>query len=158
MLKPVRMADQAVCVTRFDSGIDHENSDWAAYGAVAFDNPSAWRDFIKAKDGETITEFVIGVVPTEFAIRIEDECLGFREGLRIVERPDERMWRYFLHGLRDIKHWSDGEVPKKDFNGVEYVDPTWIKKTFVKHLREVALDIGRYVWAFNQLTEKEIKN
>lgn len=150
--KPVTLDDSAVCVTPFDPAVDDDASDWAAYADAWMKAPGAWRDHIKAKDGEQITEFVVGVVPPAEMARITDECRSadkFRE--------EEARWRCFCWGLRDIKGWPV-EVKKIKRGSVEYVDPKWIAETFVRGLRKVALTVGMSVWMFNQLTEEEIKN
>lgn len=158
MLKPISNTDQTTCISRFDSGIDHDASDWAKYAEVMYKNPAAWREHIKPKMGESLTEFVIGVVPGYLATQIDDECTSFNAGAKEMKRPDEMMLRYFLHGLRDIKNWQGGKPEMKDVDGVDYVDHAWLKREFSRGLRRVAIEIGHYVWAFNQLTGEEIKN
>jgi hypothetical protein len=73
-------------------------------------------------------------------------------------KHSERFWRSFLVSIRDIDGLA--EKPKKErmVQGVEYCDTEWLKKTFIRGLRQVATEIGMYAWLWNQLTEDEIKN
>ena len=153
MLKPIRLSDQTTCISPYDPAVDTDASDWKTYGAKMLTNPVAWREYIKTKPGETLTEFEVGVIPTDQLVKINDECQHMPEQVR----SEELRWRAFLHGLRGIKGW-EGEVPKKTVNGVEYVDPAWLAKTFVRGLAASALFVGMIALAFNRLTEEEIKN
>lgn len=147
--KPVRMSDKTSCVCMGDDAVDEEASDFDAYVAsMLAGSPGSWRDNIKVKEGHTITEFVIGVIPPEELNRIGDECSG---------KANEMRWRCFLWGLRDINGWPE-VVPKKARGDVEYVDPDWLKATFVRGLRAVAIWVGGAAWAFNSVTDAEIKN
>lgn len=152
MFKPLRMEDKIGCVTPLDPAINHEASDWNGYMDNIKSDPGGWRKYIKAKDGETVTEFIVGVIPSEHMVRMQDDCT-----LNGVRRGNEFHWRAFLHGLRDIKDWPT-EVPKRMVGKVEYVDPEWIKNTFIRGLRQVAVNVGLVAIAFNQLTEDETKN
>ena len=51
-----------------------------------------------------------------------------------------------------------GSEKKKMVNNVEYVDSAWLAKTFIRGLSKVAINIGAHVWAFNIVTDEEIKN
>lgn len=161
MFKPLRLSDQTTCISYLDPAIDHDQMTedaWAEYIKKSINNPSIWRDLIKFKAGESPAVFVIGVVPPDELTRIHDECSLRKEDDR---RDEELRWRCFLSGLRDIQNWQneDGKpIPKRTIGGVEYVDPSWLKQTFIRGLRQVACSIGMHVYAFNQLTEDEIKN
>jgi hypothetical protein len=154
MFKPVRMTDQTTCVSPFDPAIDFEQSDWGEYSKVIFKDPAAWRKFIKPKEGESLTEFIIGVIPTEHINRISDECSGEKGK---ITKPNEMQWRAFIHGLKGINNWPD-KIPTSGINGTERVDLDWIKETFIRDLRQTALHVGAVAWAFNQLSGDEVKN
>ena len=149
--KPVTMSDSAVCVSPYDPAIDDEQTDWAKYGETWL--KGNWREHVKVRDGEALTEFVVGVIPPDEMSKISDECRS-ADG---TYREEEARWRCFCWALRDIRGWPV-EVPKIKRDGVEYVDPKWLRTTFVRGLRKVALHIGASAWAYNQLTEEEIKN
>ena len=156
MFKPLRCSDYTVAISVKDPAIDADatgSETLAEFEQLRLKAPSAFRDKIKVKSGETLTEFLVGVIPADEMTRIQDEC---RPG-RPDAKYEEMFWRSFIHGLRDIKGWPD-TVEKKNVGGVEYVRPEWIKKTFIRGLRSVALDIGSQVWSWNNLTEEEIKN
>lgn len=151
-LKPLTYEDQTVVISPLDSAIDTERSDIKAYAEVMMKDPAAWRKLIKPKDGETLTEFIIGVIPTEQLVRIHDECED--------KTGEELRWRCFLCSVRGINNWanSNEKIPTIDRHGVSYVDPDWLSKTFVRGLRYTALHVGMLAWAFNNLTEDESKN
>lgn len=117
-------------------------------------HPSESREMLLLKDGATPTVFVVGVIVPDELNRIHDEC---RETITHRGKTDERAWRAFLHGLRDIQGW-EGEIPKREIRGVEYVDPTWIKSKFTRGLRSIARQVGQIILAWNELTEDEAKN
>jgi hypothetical protein len=136
-------------VAQNDPAIDHDNSDWKAYGEWFLKKKGSWREYIKPLDGQQITEFVIGVIPSSELSRISDE---FGDAMK-----EEAQWKCFLYGLRDINGWP-GDVPKVKKGGIEYVDPVWISKTFIRGLRQTGLLVGFAAWVFNQMTAEEIKN
>ncbi len=183
-LVPIARDTSVSCVSIYDTAIDWERSTkptaeqeqrYYATGqtapALAYQitqdrSPSSWRDSLVFKDGQTPTEFILGVVPPSELSRIEDEC---RLGRADVARMRELCWRCFLHGLRDIRGGPtteitdrDGQkrqgVPKKMVDGIEYVDPAWLQRTFVAHLRDVATEIGLVIWRWNQLPPDDAKN
>lgn len=154
MLKPVTKNACVSTVSLDDSAIDIAASDMTAYGDASLKDPGVWRELLKIKDGETPTVFVIGVVPSDLIVRIEDECNIGKDSLR----SEELRWRCFLHGVREIQGWP-GEPPKtRDVNGVTYVAPEWLKENFNRELKKVALEIGAKVFLWNQLGDNDIKN
>lgn len=147
------MDDSITVVAPQDEGIDHEASDWEGYFAK-WNTPGAnWRDFIKPRDGQQVTEFVLGVIPAAEMARINDECKAFTA----EPRNQELRWRSFCWSLRDLKGWPT-KVPKVDRAGVDYVDPEWIQETFVRGLRAAAMFVGQHAWLFNTLSDGEVKN
>jgi hypothetical protein len=62
-----------------------------------------------------------------------------------------------LNGVRDIKPWHE-VLPKRKVGNVEYVDQEYLKKTFVRGLMRVALNIGETIYRWNNLMEDEAKN
>lgn len=160
MLKPLRMSDQATTISVHDDAIDFESmteEDAARWVEATQTNPSAWRDCVKIKDGEQPTEFVIGVLRPDEMSQIMDDC-KLMDPDPTKRRYAEAAWRAFLGGLKDVRNWPEGDVPKKGANGSERVDPAWIRKTFSAGMVKVAHDIGTKIWRFNQLTEIEAKN
>lgn len=118
-------------------------------------DPSSSRKLLKFKAGETATEFVLGVIPSDEQTRIADETAPDKDDPN--GRSGERYWRAFLVGLRDISGWP--EAPKKRRVGdVEYVDPQWLKANFVRGLRHIGIEAGMVCWFWNQFTEAEAKN
>lgn len=154
-IKPIQLDDSTICFSVFDTAIDLEKSNIEKYNKEWLKNPSCWRDYLVLKDGERLTEFVIGVVPTSEFIRIMEECKTSESG---TSHDQEFWWRCFINGVRKINNWN-GEQPKtKMINNIEYVDPQWLSNTFIRGLRKIALDIGMHVVAFNSTTDEEIKN
>lgn len=150
MLKPLTATAHTSVVSAADPAIDIEASDMDAYGKDVLFNPSCWREHLKIKPGDKPTVFVIGVIPPDELARINDE----------TERKyssEELRWRSFMSSVRDIENWPD-EIPKRKIDGVEYVEPKWLRTTFVRGLRVLALDIGLVAYMWNQLTETETKN
>ena len=160
MFKPVKTSDTIQVHSVYDPAID-----WAAMQdadkerrdkdalrseihSKAIDNLDALK-CLKFKSGETPTIFTIGVIPSDILTAIQDQHGG------LSRSAIELRWRCFLSGLRDVS-WQD-KPEKRDVDGVSYVDPSWIKKTFVRGLRSVALEIGMYVWQFNRMTEDEAR-
>ena len=152
MLKPVSKQSCVTTVSLEDTALDIAGSDMPSYHENVINNPGCWREFLKVKDGESPTVFTIGVVPSEVAVRIEDECRAGLDGMR----HEEVRWRYFLHSVRGIDGWP--EEPKKTKIGdTEYIAPDWLKSTFIKNLRLVALEIGTRAYLWNQLSEDDVK-
>lgn len=182
VFKPVTMADSCSFVSTYDPAIDRKricerelenHPEWQegnlsvdqqmAVAWRAFENEfalTAGKDPTKAvelllfKDGETPTRFVVGAVAPDEFNRILDET---QETRTHRGGGNERCWRMFLHGLRNIEGWS-GDVKRYKVGELEYVDPAWLKRTFVGKLRTVALQVGGVIMAYNTLTEDEIKN
>lgn len=159
-IKPVSLQDSTTYVSPYDPAVD-EGSNWGDYAREWLRKPGCWKDLLKIKDGEQVTEFVIGVIPPAELNRINDECrteLG-PDGKPIgIARNEEARWRCFLLGTRAINGWPGEKPPTREIGGVEYVDPAWLAKTFVRGLRKVALTVGYAAWSFNNLTEDEILN
>ena len=154
-IKPVSLEDSTICFTAFDSALDLEKCNLDGYNETWLKKPSDYGEYLKVKDGEQLTKFVIGVIPSSELVRIMDECQASKSG---ISHNQEFWWRCFINGIRAIENWQ-GEKPKtKQINGVEYVDPQWLASTFNRGLRKIALDIGMHVLAFNSVTDEEIKN
>lgn len=170
--KPIQPSSSTTCVSVLDPSIDfeasvkkdYEGTDVLSYAIDRLGKPSSWRDTVKPKQGEQLTEFVVGVMPPAELARIEDECKLGTESARY----NEAFWRCFLCGVRDVLNGPTSErkvdgvlrrcVPKKLVDGVEYADPEWLRTTFVGSLRKVAIEIGQVVYAWNQITVDETKN
>ena len=117
-------------------------------GDDAAKSPGSTAKHYKAIDGEKLTRFVLGVLPPGEAARIADECkIG----------GEQMLWRAFLSGLRDIENFDD-HAPKVRVDGVEYVDPSWLRKRFGRGLRGFAIEVGRHIWLWNQMSEADSKN
>ncbi len=124
------------------------------YHPAVMKNPAAWADLLKFKSGEQPTKFHLGVIPPDEVARISDECrLGHPEAMR-----EQAYWRAFLACLRGVENFGSEAPPKKRVGDVEYVDPVWTKSKFSRGLRPIALAAGMVGWAWNQLTEDEVKN
>lgn len=155
-LKPIRKTDTTTLISFLDEAIDQEATPEENFdrlsGPEGYRNPALWQELITLKQSMSPTVFVIGVIPPSEMVRIQDECMGSK-------KFNELRWRAFLYGVRDIKGWEDSEQPaKKMIDGVEYVDPVWLERTFVRSLHAVGLFVGGYVWAFNQYTGEDSKN
>jgi hypothetical protein len=172
-LIPATLDATTSIISCIDPAIDHEASDTKAFAGLSpdkeilsyigdrFERPSSWRDTVKFKDGASPTVFVIGVIPPAILNRIDDEC-------RTDSRPHEKHWRAFLHGVREIENGptisvvKDGRTikttPKTEINGVEYVDSQWLSSTFIRGLRNVAIEIGAVCYHWNQMSETDVKN
>lgn len=180
--KPVSMADSVGFVSTYDPAIDKArvcdrmidaHPEWSASNMALDDQRQmAWLQFgiefaqavgrdpaesermLVFKDGEAPTRFVLGAVGSEDFNRIVDET---QETQTHRGKNTERCWRFFLHGLRDIENWPGG-VEKRKIGELEYVDPAWLRRTFIRDLRDVAIQVGQVIIAYNRLTEDEIKN
>ena len=111
-------------------------------------NPSKIKGTLIFRDGEHPTEFVIGVIPPDDFGRIIDET---------EHGTEDRYWRTFTASLRNVTRWPS-DVPKKTLDGVEYADPAWIRQTFIRGLRRIAIEVGKVSWMWNQVMEDEAKN
>jgi hypothetical protein len=176
MFKPLQISDSVVAVSIQDPAID-----WDRMVAEAKESDEKIRGMTDAeakrnlalragrearsslsgsvskllfKPGSTPTRFVIGVIPSDEMVRITDDCL-VSSG---KEKRNEQAWRSFLCGVRDIEGMAQKPPRGRMVNGVEYVDPDWLRQTFVRGLKDVAIEIGIYCWLWNQLTEDEVKN
>ena len=162
MLVPVTKDATSSCVSMQDPAINRDaivretlpdGTSAASYIRERYKNPSSWRELVPMLEGATPTVFVIGVIPPSELNRIEDEC-GNADGTR---NANELGWRCFLHGVRKI----DGlelSIVTKQVGGVEYVDPQWLADVFNGYLRNVAIEIGTIVWAWNQLAPEDSAN
>lgn len=180
--KPISMADSVSFVSTYDPAIDKvriceeiidRHDDWkqsqmssdqmydlawvefqAEFAAKIGRDPENSLSLLKFKDGESPTKFVIGSVPSEDFNRIVDET---SESRTHRGKLSERCWRFFLHGIRKVENWS-GQVEMRKVGDLDYVDPAWLRRTFIRDLRDVAIQVGQVVLAYNRLTEEEIKN
>ena len=164
MIKPIDPDTTVTLVSPFDPAIDEDASNIENYKQDFLKDPEAWRKHLVMKEGAQPTEFIFGVIPTSILNRIEGES-GYGQPLANMSMLS---WGAFLHGLRDIKNGPTVEttdragkptyvVPKVRVNDVEYVDPTWLSRTFVKHLREGAIHIGYLGWKWQQLDPGDVK-
>ena len=178
MFKPLRMTDTMVVVSVSDPAIDWEaaaDKDLAeavakwesepvpeggsrgskpehktaaaikdAVMTKAFRKPSVTSD-LPVKAGEQVCKFTIGVVPGDEVVRINGEAKNL----------DQVGWRYAMVGIVDVQ--GMGKPKKRTIGTVEYVDPEWIRETFVRSLQAVAIEIGWYVREFNRATDEEIR-
>lgn len=154
MFKPIRPSDSTAAISLIDPAIDKEltgDDNLKKYKEQRLNRPSCFRDLIKEKSGEKITVFEIGVIQPDDMARILDECGGKND------RSEEMFWRSFLCSCRNIDPWPE-KLPKKNINGVEYVEAQYIKTNFIRGLREVAVEIGLQAWMWNRLSEEETKN
>ncbi len=149
MFKPVTLDARRDFVCPYDPAIDDEamtSEDWRRYH-LEWSSGAGWRDMLKIRPGEQPTVFSIGPLTAEEMNSILDDTRGN------PPRVEDRRWRLFLVGLRDISGWPSS-VPKTDGK----VDKDWLRKTFVGPLRRVALEVGAAVLIYNELTEGEVKN
>lgn len=127
-------------------------------------SPSKSRKMLVFKDGEQPTEFVIGVIPSSELNRILDESRflyhgGDGDDTKSQAWVNQRHWRAFIASLRDIKNWQgNGKIPTRKVGDVDYVDPNWIHSTFVRGLRDVAIQVGAVALGWQNVTEDEAKN
>jgi len=150
VFKPITMEARRDFVCPNDPAIDDEAmtaEDWAAY-QDAWRYGGDWRSLLKILPGEQPTVFTLGPLTADELNAIVDDTRGANGG-----RSDDRWWRCFLLGLRDITGWPQA-VPKADGR----VDKDWLRKTFIGPLRRVALSVGVAVMTYNQITEDEVKN
>ena len=149
MFNPMTLDAKRDFICPFYPAIDDEAmsaEDWKRYHEE-WSTGTSWRDMLKIRSGETPTVFSIGPLTAEELNGIIDDTRG------APPRTEDRHWRCFLAGLRDITGWPGKVV--KDGNRV---DKDWLRQTFVGALRKVALSVGVAVLAYNQITEDEVKN
>jgi len=152
MLKAVTLDGVRTCVSLLDPAIDHESmtdDDHAEY-EMAWRTGGDWRAKLKVKSGEELTIFTIGTLTSEQLNTILDDTKR-ADG---ATRGEERYWRLFLAGVRDIRPWFS-DVQRDDRGRIK---TSWLTETFVGPLRRAAQSIGVYVLAYNNVTEEEIKN
>ena len=159
MLRPIKRDQQTSVVSILDTAIDTERSpksddgSMLSYAEERLQDPSCWRNTLSFLDGETPTEFVIGIIPSSVMNRIDDECREY-EG---VQPRNERFWRCFLAGVRDIIGGFN-DPPKEVVEGVSYVQASWLRDHFIGPLRQVGLEIGAVIWSWNRLSGDDVKN
>lgn len=174
MFKPLRMTDTIVVVSIADPAIDWEAAadkelveavaKWEAEKApdgakperktkeqmMDLESGRAIRDplatsRLPVKAGEQVCKFTLGVVPSDEIVRIESEDRDF----------NKQRWRWFVSSLVDVTGF--GKPNKRKIGDVEYVDPEWTRKTFVRGYVEIGKEIGWYARMFNKVTEDEIR-
>lgn len=151
MLKPIEPASSATTVWHKDPAFKQGDAK-AFLDAVDKGNPTAWREHLELIDGKQPTLFTIGVIPPSDMVRIEDDArLGTDKA-----RMHSLFWNCFVYGLRDVKGGFDAK--KITVNGVDYVDPDWIEKTFGGQLRMCAVSIGKAIWYWNTVQDVDVKN
>lgn len=117
-------------------------------------DPSSTVEELVAKAGSRVTRFVIGVVPPAELARINDEAKAFTP----EAKRQELFWRTFLASVRRIEEWGGtGTIPTRKVGDVEYVDPVWLRETFVGPRRSIGLEVGRVSWFWNQFSEDDAK-
>ena len=156
MFKPLRLSDAITVFSVEDPAIDWDKVDDSGKDKdtkkrelylKAIKDPSVLAKSLQFKEGLQPTSFTVGVVPPDILTRLQDE-FG-------VEKPNSLRWGCFLNGLRDVS-WPT--PPKtRSVEGTSYVDPEWIKQTFVRGLHARACEVGMYVLAFNRLTDDEVR-
>jgi hypothetical protein len=146
MIKPVDPQAYISVVWGGDPAIDQLASNLEKYHERSAKDAKAAREGLKFKDGNTPTEWLLGVTPSSEANAAED-MRGF----------SARAWHSFLHSVRGVKGGFD-KVPTILRDGVEYVEPAWLAKTMVGTLRRCALDLGLIVYLWNNLSEDDGKN
>lgn len=149
MFKAVTLEAKRDYICPRDPAIDDESMTMLDWQTVhdAWVHGGEWRDKIKFRQGEQPTVFAVGALTAEELNGVIDDTRG------TPPRLEERRWRAFLLGLRDITGWP-AHVVKVDGK----VDKDWLRKTFVGPLRVIACDVGGAVLIFNSITEDEIKN
>jgi hypothetical protein len=178
VLKPIRMEDTTSFISLGDDAIDWDSmvdqeiatnkalatvpddkrrglardAVMSRYSIESLKDPARASAALKLQAGKSPCKFIVGAIPSGDVNRIVDECIAGG-----AVKMSELKWRSFCSSLRGIEGWGS-EIPTRKVMGVDYVDPDWIAKTFVRGLRQVALDVGMVCWAWNQLTDGEQKN
>jgi hypothetical protein len=147
-IKPIDETATINVIYHGDTAIDTEASDMDAYMAAAAKDPGCWKEYVKAKSGEKITQFVVGVIPPAELCAIED-----------IEGVNMRMWRCFTAALRDIIDGPALETAKKkEVPKVRgRVDPDWLARVFGGRNRMVAIQIGMLAYAWQLFTEDDAR-
>ena len=162
MLKPVKRGQSITVISPSDPAIDWDNSpkredddgkEKLAYALDLADGKfGGWSEKLKFHAGELPTKFLVGVLPSAEMNLIQDECLG--ESTKF----HELCWRSFCSSIRNIENFGDGKIPKHKVDGIDYVSPAWLRRTFIGDLRDVAITIGFVAWQWNSLQEADVKN
>jgi hypothetical protein len=128
---------------------------------LAFREPGCWREVLSMRPGESPTVFKLGVIPPAELSQIEDK-VSSGVGAQAIH------FECFAASLRGItngptkKRERDGrtvhEVPMVTRGGWDRVDADWLAKTFVRHLRKCAVEIGAIARLWNHLSEDDAKN
>ena len=164
MLKPVKRGQSITVISPSDPAIDRDNSpkregddgkEKLAYALDLTDGKfGGWSEKLRFHAGEQPTKFLVGVIPSAEMNLIQDECLS-EEGTKF----NELCWRSFCSSIRDIENFGgDMKIPKHKVDGIDYVSPAWLRRTFIGDLRDVAITIGFVAWQWNSLQETDIKN
>lgn len=161
-IKPVDPDSSIQVIWPADPAIDEENSELEKYVENAVTDPGCWRELVKFKSGHEPTIFEVGAITTSKMAELED-AYSRSNGMNLF------FWNVFLYSLRDIKNGptvtttdrGTGKqrqiVPKVKRNDLEYVDPEWLAKVFVRRLADVARHIGAFALAWNRLDDADIK-
>lgn len=162
MLKPIQRDQSVGMIWPEDPAIDHsasekttvEGSEILKYVEDRVGDPGSWRRTVRFVDGEQPTVFVVGIIPGAERARIQDDCLSSEPKLR------ELAWRTFCASLRDIEPAGSlgaDNAPRRSIDGVSYLDPAWVRRTFVGALHAAAVDVGLIAWSWNSLSEADAK-
>lgn len=155
--KPIDPDATISVVSVLDEAIEHDDS-FAKFFDPAngdcFSNPEKWGEFLTAKDGMSITEYIIGTIPSGEMNRIEDKW-------RNEKGWSQLRWACFAASLRDILNGPTMETtdqngrPKSSVPKSEgRVDPQWLANIYQGLHRHKALEIGLHAWRLQQF-EKE---
>lgn len=149
MFKPISLDARRDYISLDDPAIDHSamSADDLKRYYQEWLTGGDWRGALKLFPGEQPTVFSVGALGPEELNGILDDTRG------TPPRAQDRNWRLFLAGLRDITNWQ-GKIDREDGRP----DKEWLRKTFVGALRKVALDVGAAVLQFNSITEGDVKN
>lgn len=145
----------------YDDAIDREKSDLDALEEECEHPTGNWKKHAVLKDGQLVTRFVIGVIPPGPFARLMTDAGGI-PSLQVY-------WHAFLFGLRDIidgptstthttKDGVPEAVPKNDVGGMKCVDEAWLSKVFSGPKAKAAYDVGRAIYNWHVLPEKDLKN
>ena len=154
MLRPIQPGSRATVIWTGDPAIDDEASEIVKYDFGAAKDPGCWRDLIKPRASEKVTQFIIAPIPPGEMSRIDDDSRGADGGRRMTTL----FWECFKYGLVDIKDSGFGDITTVGSGDGERVDPDWIEKTFVRGLRDAGLYVGAFCFRWNRMTEDDAKN
>ena len=166
-LRPVDSTSTFSIVHPDDSAVDPETSDFKGFWEAIAADPSGWQNFLKLKEGQVPTKYVIGVIRPADLCRIEDEC-GVEMFTAKVKNPTQLYWKCFLLSLRDIVDGPTMEittqagrvehrVPKQKHNGQDVVDPAWLENVFSRGNRVVGIFIGSVAYHWQKMTDDDAK-